>query len=188
MINQMMTLVRVQRLRLRSTDPFSVHSPHSLRLSSRTFAKEFIELRPEREADSPAQRPSLGQGRNRAVLSAHAALQVLFCKHNLPILNNKFPVLRTLKHNISVGSLLSLSSTCLNRNQCLGVLESSLNKTLRLRAETGCHNHMIPRSSSEEKLLLRHSRHTRYIIEYHLQCVSVFQFVADVWMIDLAAV
>ena len=67
------------------------------------------------------QRPSPGPGRNRAVLTTHAALQTLFCKlkHNLSIFNNKFSVLRTLKHNIFVWSLpapwLSLSSWCLNR-------------------------------------------------------------------------
>ena len=84
--------------------PFTVHT--LMRLSSRTFAREFVELRPERKADSPAERPgpSPGPGGNRAVLSAHAALQVLFCKlkHNLPIFNNKFPVLRTHKYNIFV--------------------------------------------------------------------------------------
>ena len=107
--------------------PFTVHN--LMRLSSRTFAREFVELRPERKADSPAVRPGPGWGRVETELSSQPTQPCKFCFANsnttcqFSIINSQF------SEHTNTKSLLDLPSLCLVDVYTI-VKESSLNKTL----------------------------------------------------------
>ena len=115
--------------------PFTVHT---LRLSSRTFAREFVELRPERKADSPAEaRPWPGWKQSCPLCPRSLASSVLQTQTQLG--NFQYSVLRTLKHNIFVWSLpraMALSSWCLNRMSCRNLHSIKLNCREQTQGDT----------------------------------------------------